>query len=112
MFTRFSNDEGYITKDVEISSFQCRYFMDVPGQGVNLPFQEDPQMRLQRWGANLQTNTVDMESDLKGMTRKTNRDYMGINDYTQNAAPTSSVKYIVHGFVEMCRIYSQRNATK
>lgn len=95
MFTRFSNDDARVTKDVEISSFQCRYFMDAPGQGSNLPFQEDPQLRLQGWGANLRTNTVNLESDLKGMTRRINRDYIDVNDYLQHSAAsdTHAIQY-------------------
>jgi hypothetical protein len=104
MFTRFSNDDIRVKKAMEISSFQCRYFMDVPGQGTDLPFLEDPQMRLQGWGANLQTNTVNLESDLKGMTRKSNRDYVETNDYKQNAVSSNTVKYGNHSpFVDESR---------
>ena len=33
-----------------------RYQLDVPGPGVKMPFQDDAQIRMQKWGANLQTN--------------------------------------------------------
>ena len=68
-FTRFHDDSARIKKQVEESSFVGRYMLNTPGPGDNLPFFEDPQLRLQKWGANLKTNTVNMESDLLGLTR-------------------------------------------
>jgi len=77
----------------EMSSYANRYYLDVPGQGIDLPFLEDPQMRLQRWGANLHTNTVNLESDLIGLSRKLNRDNIQTNQYTQHMAQTGMVQY-------------------
>ena len=62
-FTRFHDDPNRIKKQVNESSFAGRYALNTPGQGIDLPFSEDPQMRLQRWGANLRDNTVALESD-------------------------------------------------
>jgi len=84
-FTRFHDDPSRIKKQVQISSFQGRYFLDTPGQGVDLPFLEDPNIRMQYWGANLRNNTINLESDLRGLSRKLNRDYVDVNDYKQNA---------------------------
>ena len=92
-FTRFHDDPYRIKKQLEESSFAGRYQLNTPGQGLDLPFLEDPNMRLQKWGANLQTNTVNLESDLFGMTRQTNRDLIDLNNYKHHAAVTTSVTY-------------------
>ena len=94
-FTRFHDDPARITKQLEQSTFSGRYALDTPGPGINLPFYEDPQMRLQRWGANVMTNTVDLENDLRGMTRPLNRDLLGLNDYKNTGLDTSHVSYPV-----------------
>jgi hypothetical protein len=93
MFSRFHDDSARIEKQLEISSFQGRYALNTPGNGVNLPFQEDPQLRIQKWGANLHTNAINLESDLHGLTRKLNRDYVDSNDYTQYSAHSTSYSY-------------------
>jgi hypothetical protein len=92
-FTRFHDDPHRIKKQVQESSGAGRYYLDTPGQGMDLPFVEDPQIRMQYWGANLRTNTVDLESDFLGLTRHLNRDLIGLNDYKRYAAPTSHVSY-------------------
>jgi hypothetical protein len=92
-FTRFHDDPYRIKKQAQESSFAGRYYLDKPGQGVDLPFVEDPQLRLQGWGANLRTNTVNLESDLLGMTRPLNRDLVDANDYTKFSETTNAVSY-------------------
>jgi hypothetical protein len=92
-FTRFHDDPSRIYKQQQISSFSGRYFLDTPGQGMDLPFIEDPNIRLQGWGANLRNNTVNLESDLIGLTRKQNRDYVDVNDYKQHAVHASTNSY-------------------
>lgn len=92
-FTRFHDDPYRIKKQLEESSGTGRYFLNTPGQGMDLPFIEDPQMRLQGWGANLRTNTVHLESDLFGMTRRLNRDLVDTNDYKRHSVSTSSIQY-------------------
>lgn len=91
-FTRFHDDPYRIRKQVQESSFAGRYNLDVPGPGINLAFFEDPQFRLQRWGANLQTNTVTLESDLRGLTRKLGRDYDS-SEYTKHTVPSDTLLY-------------------
>lgn len=80
-FTRFHDDPNRIRKQLAESSFLGRYQLDCPGPGTNLPFFEDPQIRLQGWGANLRTDTINLESDLRGLTRQLNRDLPELNDY-------------------------------
>ena len=92
-FTRFHDDPNRIKKQVMESSFTGRYMLNVPGQGTDLPFIEDPHIRLQHWGANLRYNTVNLESDLRGLTRPLNRDNADLNEYKQFAKEPSAVTY-------------------
>uniref|UniRef100_A0A6C0JKY4 Uncharacterized protein n=1 Tax=viral metagenome TaxID=1070528 RepID=A0A6C0JKY4_9ZZZZ len=92
-FTRFHDDPSRLKKQAQISSFSGRYFLDTPGQGIDLPFLEDPNIRMQKWGANFRNNTVNLESDLLGLTRKINRDYIGVNEHTVNAVQSSPNTY-------------------
>jgi len=92
-FTRFHDDPSRIRKQVQESSFIGRYMLNKPGNGADVPFAEDPQLRLQGWGANLRTNTINLESDLIGLTRKLNRDLVDINDYKQNAVWSRQASY-------------------
>ena len=103
-FTRFHDDPVRIQKQVYESSFAGKYILNTPGPGMDLPFVEDPNIRMQRWGANLQTNTVNLESDLHGLTRPLNRDLIGVNDYVQNSVPSSKIYYSkLQPFVEESR---------
>lgn len=81
MFTSFRNDNARIKKEMEMSSFAGRYALNVPGAGLDLPFMEDPQVRMQYWGANLQSNMVDLEGELFSINRKISRDYNDRDQY-------------------------------
>jgi hypothetical protein len=82
--TNINNDVGRVMKKNAISSFAGKYYIDVPGWGSNISYIEDPHIRLTKWGANTRNNIWDIEHDLKGMTRKLNRDYVEVNDYRRN----------------------------
>jgi hypothetical protein len=82
--TRFFDDSARIKKKLENETFQGRYILNAPGPGDNIPFWEDPNIRLQHWGANLHQNTTDFESELRGLTRKLNRDLIDVNNYKLN----------------------------
>ena len=66
-FTRFHDDKHRVKKQVEESIYAGDYFINTPGPGVDLPYLEDPQIRLQKWGGNLRTNTISLENDLRGL---------------------------------------------
>lgn len=85
MYTRFNYDDDRTRKQLEESTYAGRYLLNTPGPGANLPYMEDSQLRLQRWGANLMKNPTDLETDLRGMTRKLNRDLEGYNNYKVHA---------------------------
>lgn len=81
MFTSFRNDPARIKKEMEISSYSGRYALNVPGPGLDIPFMEDTQVRMQYWGANLQTNRIDLEGELFSINRKISRDYNDQDQY-------------------------------
>jgi hypothetical protein len=91
-FTRFHDDPARISKQVEQSSFSGKYNLDVPGPGNYIPFYEDPHYRLQKFGTNIMTNTVNLESDLKGITRKINNK-LDSNEYSKTAVSTKMVSF-------------------
>jgi hypothetical protein len=90
-FTRFHDDPCRIKKELEESSFPGRYLLNTPGQGIDLPFLEDPQVRMQKWGGNLRDNTINLESDLRGLTRPLNRDLFHENNYKNFAVQSKAV---------------------
>jgi hypothetical protein len=103
-FTRFHDDPIRIKYGLEISTFSGRYALDTPGQGVNLPYLEDPQIRMQQWGANMMTNPINIESDLRGLSRRMNRDNPLLNIYQNYAAETSKITHTkVQPFIEESR---------
>ena len=85
-FTRFSSDPARIKKSLDQTTFTARYMLDKPGPGMQMGFWEDPQIRMQGWGANLCENYLNLESDLLGLSRKMNRDLVDINDHKKHAA--------------------------
>tara|TARA_Y100000992_G_C21166371_1_gene443716 strand:- start:333 stop:815 length:483 start_codon:yes stop_codon:yes gene_type:complete len=94
MFTRFHDDPLRIEKQLQQTTDIGRYIMNVPGNNGDKPlYFEDPHIRLTQWGANLRTNTVNLESDLKGMSRKLNRDCKNQNNYMDKSAISMPLVY-------------------
>ena len=92
-FTRFHDDPCRITKQLQESTDQGRWVLNVPGQGSKPQYMDDPYIRLQKWGGNLRTNVLDLDSDLRGLTRELNRDCIEKNDFHLNQAASSEVLY-------------------
>jgi hypothetical protein len=95
--TRFHDDPARIAKRLNESTFSGRYSIDVPGPGSDMPYLEDPQIRIQRWGANMRTNHVNLESDLRGMTRHLNHDNISVNDFKANAVGSMPISHSTSG---------------
>jgi len=103
-FTRFHDDPIRIQKQIDESTFTGRYMLNTPGQGIHMPYQNEPHLRLQRWGANITNDIINLESDFLGLSRPLNRDLIDINDYKQSAANTTHIDYSsVDAFVEESR---------
>ena len=67
--------------------------LNVPGNGSKPCFMEDPFCRLQKWGANLMTNAINLESDLMGLSRSLNRDCIGADENQCNSVRAKKVHY-------------------
>lgn len=92
-FTRFSYDDCRVEKQLQEMTDQGRYALNVPGNGDKPCYMEDSHIRMQKWGANLTTNTINLESDLLGLSRKLNRDCIDVNNYKKHEAETQPVFY-------------------
>lgn len=92
-FTRFHDDEIRIKKQLQQQTFPGRYLLDVPGQGSSMPFQEDAHLQLQKFGANLRTNTINLESDLLGITRTIGRDDEREQNYKTHEVTSEQISY-------------------
>jgi len=92
-FTRFHDDPCRINKQLQESTGLGRYMLNVPGNGSKPIYMDDPFIRMQKWGGNLMTNTVNLESDLMGLSRNSNRDDVAANEYRLNAVKTRQVQY-------------------
>lgn len=103
-FTRFHDDPARIRKYAQETSYAGRYYINVPGMGVDMPFQNDPNLRLQQWGANINTNTINLESDLRGLTRPLTRDHIDENNYENKKVESTRLTFdTVDPFVEESR---------
>ena len=94
-FTRFHDDESRIMKQLQQSTGPGRWILNVPGNGATPSYMADPQIRIQTWGGNLMTNSVNLESELFGMTRKLNHDCLAKNIFTdpKNQVETQPISY-------------------
>jgi hypothetical protein len=78
-FTRFNYDECRTKKRLQQSTDVGNYHLNVPGNGTTPFFIEDPNIRIQKWGGNLRTNMVDIDSSLKGIDKQLKCDSMRNN---------------------------------
>lgn len=92
-FTRFHDDPCRIEKQLQESTGLERYMLNVPGNGTSPYYMEDPFIRMQKWGANLRTNCIHLESDLKGLSRKLSNDAEEVNDYSLNSVKSNKISY-------------------
>jgi hypothetical protein len=92
-FTRFHDDQARIEKQLQQSTDPGRWVLNVPGNGSAPAFMEDPFIRIQKWGANLRTNTINLESDLRGVNRDLSRDCLGKDNYKSYNVPNEAIQY-------------------
>lgn len=101
-FTRFNYDKCRTDKLLQESTGPGRYILNTPGWGDKPCFMNDPQIRMQGWGANLRKvpdgAPIDIDSDLIGITRPLTKD-------------CSDKKYPYKGVVRSKRVnYKECNA--
>jgi hypothetical protein len=83
-FTRFKYDESRTKKELQQSTDGGRWILNVPGNGENPCYMEDPQIIIQKWGGNLRTNAVNLESELRGINKVVTRDCINDSSSTRD----------------------------
>ena len=91
--TRFYYDPCRTKKQLQQSTDPGRWILNVPGNGSNPCYIEDPQIIIQKWGGNLRTNTINLESDLLGVNRQIGRDCLGKDNYKSYNVPNEPIQY-------------------
>lgn len=97
MFTRFHDDPSKINIQNQQSTDQGRWMLNTPGNGERPEFMLDAHIIPQKWGGNLWSNAIDVQSTLLGLNIPLGKDYLGKPDrgHKLTAAPntysTSSV---------------------
>lgn len=94
-FTRFHDDPCRIMKQNQQMTDPGRWTLDVPGNGSSPSFMLDPHIIPQKWGANLWTNSVDIQSSLLGINKLMNRDCINDNKYKKMNIATKPLSYSV-----------------
>ena len=103
-FTRFHDDPCRVKKQLQEATGPGRYMINKPGWGDKPCFMEDPYMRMAQWGANLQTNTINLESDLLGLTRPFTKDCES-NNFKTAEVKSSPISYpVCNPFTEQSRV--------
>tara|TARA_B100001057_G_scaffold411811_1_gene427621 strand:- start:229 stop:720 length:492 start_codon:yes stop_codon:yes gene_type:complete len=96
-FTRFHYDKDRVNKNLQQSTDPCRYILNKPGFGDKPVFFNDPQMRMQEWGANLRKvyngHPIDIHSDLTNRTRKLSKDCLSEQFPNKGVPYTREIKY-------------------
>ena len=100
-FTRFNYDDSRTKKKLQESTGPGRYALNMPGNGTSPCFFNYPQIRMQKWGANLDNVVngapIDIDSDLKGVTRKLTK-YNQKSQFPNSGVPiTQKVEYPICG---------------
>lgn len=92
-FTRFKYDDCRTQKSLQQATDPGRWILNVPGNGDKPCYMDDPYILPQKWGANLMTNTINLESDLRGVNRQLNRDCLGKDEYQQFNVSSQPIVY-------------------
>jgi hypothetical protein len=92
-FTRFKYDDCRTKKSLQQATDPGRWILNVPGNGANPCYMEDPQIIIQKWGANLRTNTINLESELRGVNRHLSRDCLGKDNFQNYNVPNQAIQY-------------------
>ena len=103
-FTRFHDDPCRIKKQLQEMTGPGRYMVNKPGWGDSPCFMDDPHIRMSGWGANLRTNTINLESDLMGLTRNLTKDCES-NNYMKHSVNSEAMTFSsCNTFTEQSRV--------
>lgn len=99
-FTRFNYDPARTVKLLQESTGPGRYILNTPGPGSNIPVYNDPQVRLQSWGGNLDKDPVSINNDLTDRTRPLSKyctklqfPYKGVSKYNPIPTKQNSIEW-------------------
>jgi len=95
-FTRFHDDPCRQTKQLQQMTDVSRWILDVPGNGAKPDFIMDPYIIPQKWGANLWTNCIDVQSNLLGIDKQLGRDCVDQSAYKRQTVYTSPITYPIN----------------
>jgi len=91
--TRFNDDILRLEKRNQESTDIGRWILNTPGNGVQPHYYEDPNIRLQKWGANLRdVHPMDVASDLDGRNRPASK-YCSHKVYPYNSVGETHILY-------------------
>jgi len=110
-FTRFHDDPDVIQKKLCESTFSGIYYLNTPGNGVHNPYIDDVSIRLQGWGANMYTNTIEIDSNFKGLDRKLASDYKQYQDPVSSKKSYSTKSFLVDETRASCPAWLYRDLT-
>lgn len=91
--TRFNSDPCRISKKLQQMTDQGRYMLNAPGNGETPSYMADPHIIMQKWGANLRTNPVQLESELFNVNRPLSRDCLGKDEYQRFDYRSSAISF-------------------
>jgi|TARA_Y100000389_G_C17420234_1_gene496267 hypothetical protein len=99
-FTRFNYDKCRTEKNLQQATGPGRYILNVPGNAGDKPAVfNDPQIRMQKWGGNLQGvyngHPIDIESDLKNVGRRLSK-FCNENKFPNKKVKTFTKRYPVN----------------
>jgi hypothetical protein len=69
--------------------------LNTPGNGEHPAYMADPQIMLQKWGANLRTHCIDLDSELRGVNRPLSKDCLGKDEYKRFETKSKPIQYPV-----------------
>lgn len=93
METRYNSDSCRLIKRNQQSTDPGRYILNVPGLGEYPAFVEDPHIVPQLWGANLRSNCINLDSELRGVNRSLNKDCLGKDEYQNFQYKSERIRY-------------------
>jgi len=88
MFTRFHDDPAKINIQNQQSTDQSRWILNTPGNGDRPEYMMDAYVIPQKWGANLWSNAIDVQSLLLGLDQPIGKDYLGKTSRGHNLTGT------------------------
>ena len=92
--TSIKNDDSRINRQLDLMTFEGRYMLGIPGPG-NIPFQEDVFIRLQKNGANMRTNSLNIENSLLGLNKPLTKDRAIMPAWTARDLEQNNFNYLL-----------------